>query len=120
MFDPDHALDPDAPQIGPDRPDGKHPNFLDRLIVRKADPLAEIEHARSSSTSATPSARRSTRTSSPKAAWPCRREGGVVVYAPNESPFVNHGNAAMVLDLPHNLVRIIQPPVGGCSAARTI
>ena len=41
------------------------------------------------------------------------REGGVVVYAPNQSPFVNHGNLAMVLDLPHNLVRIIQPPVGG-------
>ena len=41
------------------------------------------------------------------------REGGVIVYAPNQSPFVNHGNLAMVLDLPHNLVRIIQPPVGG-------
>ena len=35
VFDPDHALDPDAPQIGPDRPDGKHPNFLDLLIVRQ-------------------------------------------------------------------------------------
>ena len=41
------------------------------------------------------------------------REGGVIVYAPNQSPFVNHGNLAMVLDLPHNLVRVIQPPVGG-------
>jgi CO/xanthine dehydrogenase Mo-binding subunit len=41
------------------------------------------------------------------------REGGVVVYAPNQSPFVNHGNLALVLDLPHNLVRVIQPPVGG-------
>ena len=37
----------------------------------------------------------------------------MIVYAPNQSPFVNHGNLAMVLDLPHNLVRIIQPPVGG-------
>ena len=43
VFDPDHALDPDAPQIGPDRPDGKHPNFLDLLIVRKDNPLAELE-----------------------------------------------------------------------------
>ena len=41
------------------------------------------------------------------------REGGVIVYAPNQSPFVNYGNLAMVLDLPHNLVRVIQPPVGG-------
>ena len=41
------------------------------------------------------------------------REGGVIVYAPNQSPFVNQGNLAMVLDLPHNLVRVIQPPVGG-------
>jgi CO/xanthine dehydrogenase Mo-binding subunit len=41
------------------------------------------------------------------------REGGVIVYAPNQSPFVNQGNLALVLDLPHNLVRVIQPPVGG-------
>ena len=46
VFDPDRALDPDVPQIGPDRPDGKHPNFLDLLIVRKADPLAEIAAVR--------------------------------------------------------------------------
>ena len=37
----------------------------------------------------------------------------MIVYAPNQSPFVNHGNMVMVLDLPHNLVRTIQPPVGG-------
>ena len=114
LFDPEQSLAPDAPQVGPDRPDGKHPNFLDTLIVRKGDPLAEWaacpvkleqrysvmpqEHAYIEPEGAL--------------AIPTR-EGGVVVYAPNQSPFVNHGNLALVLDLPHNLVRVIQPPVGG-------
>ena len=114
VFDPDHALDPDAPQIGPDRPDGKHPNFLDLLIVRKDNPLAELEKC--------PVVIDQRYTVGPQEhayiepegvlAVPTR-EGGVIVYAPNQSPFVNHGNLAMVLDLPHNLVRVIQPPVGG-------
>jgi CO/xanthine dehydrogenase Mo-binding subunit len=43
LFDPDAALEPDAPQVGPDRPDSHHPNYLDSLIVRKGDPLAEWE-----------------------------------------------------------------------------
>jgi CO/xanthine dehydrogenase Mo-binding subunit len=114
VFDPDHALDPNAPQIGPDRPDGKHPNFLDLLIVRKDNPLAELEKC--------PVVIDQKYTVGPQEhayiepegvlAVPTR-EGGVIVYAPNQSPFVNHGNLAMVLDLPHNLVRVIQPPVGG-------
>lgn len=114
VFDMAHALDPDAPQVGPDRPDGKHPNFLDKLIVRKGDPLAEW--------AACPVKLEESYSVSPQEhayiepegvlAVPTR-EGGVVVYAPNQSPFINHGNLALVLDLPHNLVRVIQPPVGG-------
>lgn len=120
LFDPELSLLPDAPQVGPDRRDGQHPNFLDKLIVRTArenghgDPLVEWaacpvkleerysvvpqEHAyiEPEGTLAIPT-----------------REGGVIVYAPNQSPFVNQGNLALVLDLPHNLVRVIQPPVGG-------
>jgi CO/xanthine dehydrogenase Mo-binding subunit len=114
VFDMVDSLAENAPQIGPDRPDGKHPNYLDQLIVRKGDPLGEWaqcavkleerysvgpqEHAyiEPEGVLAVPT-----------------REGGVVVYAPNQSPFVNHDNLALVLDLPHNLVRVIQPPVGG-------
>ena len=40
-------------------------------------------------------------------------EGGVVVYASNQSPFINKGNLADVLGLPQDRVRVIQPPVGG-------
>lgn len=114
VFDFEHSLDPDAAQVGPDRPDGKHPNFLDTLVVRKGDPLAEWaacpvrleerysvvpqEHAYIEPEGAL--------------AVPTRA-GGVIVYAPNQSPFINHGNLAMVLDLPHEKVRVIQPPVGG-------
>ncbi len=40
-------------------------------------------------------------------------EGGVVVYASNQSPFINRGNLANVLGLAQDRVRVIQPPVGG-------
>ncbi|MCX6028879.1 MAG: xanthine dehydrogenase family protein molybdopterin-binding subunit [Chloroflexi bacterium] len=114
VFDPDHALDPDAPQIGPDRPDGKHPNFLDLLIVRKADPLAEWERSPVKLDQRYSVGPQEHAYIEPEGALAVpTREGGVIVYAPNQSPFVNQGNLAMVLDLPHNLVRVIQPPVGG-------
>lgn len=40
-------------------------------------------------------------------------DGGVTIYANDQSPFVNRGNAASVLGLPAEKVRVIQPPVGG-------
>jgi CO/xanthine dehydrogenase Mo-binding subunit len=114
LFDPEQSLLPGAPQVGPDRPDGKHPNFLDSLIVRKGDPLAEwakCEVKLEEKYSVVPQEHAYIE---PEGALAIpTREGGVVVYAPNQSPFVNQGNLALVLDLPHNLVRIIQPPVGG-------
>lgn len=114
VFDMEHALDPDAAQIGPDRPDGKHPNFLDLLIVRKADPLAEIEGCAVKLDERYSVGPQEHAYIEPEGALAVpTREGGVLVYAPNQSPFVNYGVLAMVLDLPHNLVRVIQPPVGG-------
>lgn len=114
VFDSEDALEPDAPQIGPDRPDGEHPNFLDRSVVRKGDAAARLktchitldrrytvlpqEHAYLETEGAL--------------AVPTP-EGGVVVYSSNQSPFINQGNLAMVLGLPHEKVRTIQPPVGG-------
>ncbi len=135
VFDMEHALDPDAPRVGPDRPDGKHPNFLDKLIVRKpgtGDPPWSPPGSPAGSPHETESSlvvweRCPVRLEERYTVGPQEhayiepegvlavptREGGVVVYAPNQSPFVNHGNLALVLDLPHNLVRVIQPPVGG-------
>ncbi len=114
VFDVAHALDPDAPQVGPDRPDGQHPNFLDNLIVRKGDPLAEWEKCPFRLEEHYSVVHQEHAYIEPEGALAVpTREGGVVVYAPNQSPFVNHGNLALVLNLPHNLVRVIQPPVGG-------
>jgi len=114
VFDPEHALDPDAPQIGPDRPDGRHPNFLDTLIVRKGDPLAELGECAVTLDQRYAVSPQEHAYLEPEGALAVpTREGGVMVYAPNQSPFINHGYLAMVLDLPHNLVRVIQPPVGG-------
>jgi len=114
VFDPEHALDPDAPQVGPDRPDGKHPNFLDTMIVRKGDPLAELAQCPVTIDQHYSVSPQEHAYIEPEGALAVpTREGGVVVYAPNQSPFVNHGNLAMVLDLPHNLVRVVQPQVGG-------
>jgi CO/xanthine dehydrogenase Mo-binding subunit/aerobic-type carbon monoxide dehydrogenase small subunit (CoxS/CutS family) len=40
-------------------------------------------------------------------------DGGVTIYANNQSPFINRDTTAAVLGLPADLVRVIQPPVGG-------
>jgi xanthine dehydrogenase molybdenum-binding subunit len=40
-------------------------------------------------------------------------DGGVTLYANDQSPFVNRDNAASLLGLPKEKVRVIQPPVGG-------
>ena len=114
VFDSERALAPDAPQVGPDRSDGRHPNFLHSEIVRQGEPLAALkdcavtldekysvtqqEHAylETEGALAIPTA-----------------DGGIVVYASNQSPFINRGNLADVLGLPQDRVRIIQPPVGG-------
>ena len=114
VFDSERALAPDAPQIGPDRSDGRHPNFLHSEIVRQGEPLAALkdcavtldekysviqqEHAylETEGALAIPTA-----------------DGGIVVYASNQSPFINKGNLADVLGLPQDRVRVIQPPVGG-------
>ncbi|MCJ7625796.1 MAG: xanthine dehydrogenase family protein molybdopterin-binding subunit [Anaerolineaceae bacterium] len=40
-------------------------------------------------------------------------DGGVTIFANDQSPFVNRGNAASVLGLDPEMVRIIIPPIGG-------
>lgn len=40
-------------------------------------------------------------------------DGGVTLYANDQSPFINRDNTAAVLGLPTQLVRVVQPPVGG-------
>ncbi len=114
VFDPEHALDADAPAIGPQRADGQHPNFLDREFVRKGDPLAvlaECPVVLDQRYSTCPQEHAYLETEGALAVP--TPEGGVVVYTSNQSPFINHGNLCTVLNLEPNLVRVIQPPVGG-------
>lgn len=40
-------------------------------------------------------------------------DGGVTLYANNQSPFINRDTIAAVLGLSQSKVRVIQPPVGG-------
>jgi CO/xanthine dehydrogenase Mo-binding subunit len=42
LFDMGKALEPDAPQVGPDRTDGQHPNFVHHEHVRQGDPQAML------------------------------------------------------------------------------
>jgi CO/xanthine dehydrogenase Mo-binding subunit len=114
LTDMDHALDPDAPQVGPDRTDGKSPNFLDLSIVRKDSPYelfdkcdVKIDHVYK-----VPPQEHAYMETEGALAIPTPG-GGVTVYASNQSPWVNHGHLVTTLGLPPHLVRVIQPPVGG-------
>lgn len=40
-------------------------------------------------------------------------DGGVTIYANNQSPHINRDTSAQVLGLAPDLVRVIQPPIGG-------
>jgi CO/xanthine dehydrogenase Mo-binding subunit len=114
LSDMDRALDEDAPQVGPDREDGKHPNFLDCSIVRKGDPLALLEECDvvlDHSYSVTQQEHAYMETEGALAIP--TPNGGVAVYASNQSPFINQGNLAMTLGLPLNKTRVLIPPVGG-------
>ncbi len=114
VSDVERALDENAPQVGPTRKDGQHPNFLDRSIVRKGDVDAAlagsdlvVEGAFS-----VPHQEHAYLETEGALAIPTP-EGGVVLYCSNQSPFINRDNVAMVLGLAPELVRSIQPPVGG-------
>jgi CO/xanthine dehydrogenase Mo-binding subunit len=114
LTDMDHALDPDAPQVGPDRTDGKHPNYMDCFIVRQGDPLSMMEQSEVTLDREywTHHQEHAYLETEGALAIPTP-EGGVVVYCSNQSPFINQGHMASVLGLPNHLVRVIQPPVGG-------
>ncbi|MCC6147858.1 MAG: xanthine dehydrogenase family protein [Anaerolineaceae bacterium] len=114
IFDMDEALAPEAPQVGPLRADGKHPNFLGHYPVYKGNPEEMLkqcdvtidqkyetvmqEHAYIETEGALGIA---------------TTEGGVVVYVSCQSPFIPRGHIASVLNLPEGRVRVIVPPVGG-------
>lgn len=114
VFDSERALDPDAPQIGPNRPDGRHPNFLHSEIVRKGEPQAALEACTVTLDEVYLVTQQEHAYLETEGALAIPTpEGGIVVYASNQSPFINKGYLVDVLGLPPDRVRVIQPPVGG-------
>ncbi len=108
VFDIDHALAPDAPAIGPEG------NLCMTHIVRNGDPTpllatAAVTLEETYSTSHQEHAYLETEGA---LAIP-QPEGGLLVYANCQSPYIARNNVAMVLGLSPEQVRVIQPPVGG-------
>ncbi|MEI8131059.1 MAG: xanthine dehydrogenase family protein molybdopterin-binding subunit [Leptolinea sp.] len=113
VFDLRKALDADAPLISQNK-DHEVPNLVEIYLVRNGKPEEIIgkspvvldetyffhhqEHAylETEGVLAIPN-----------------DDGGVTVYSNDQSPFINLGNLVMLLDLPEQKVRVIQPPVGG-------
>lgn len=114
LLDMERALDPDAPQVGPDRNDGEHPNLVTTHIVRKGDPLAVIKGCEVTLDSRyhVPHQDHAYLETEGALAIPTP-EGGVIVYSNSQSPFINWDNLVRGLGLPKDKVRVIQPPVGG-------
>jgi CO/xanthine dehydrogenase Mo-binding subunit len=113
VFDMRRALDPDAPLI-PLVPPIARGNLVVTQIVRNGEPRAILptcdlvldetyacahqEHAYLETEGAL---------AIPEA------DGGVTIYANDQSPFINRDNLMMVLGLPADRVRVIQAVVGG-------
>ena len=114
VLDMDHALDPDAPQIGPDRTDGKHPNFIGHFPVYKGNPQEKLPECEviSDHQYETVMQEHAYLETEGGLAIPTA-EGGVTVYLSCQSPFIPKGHLCSTLNLPDDRVRIIVPPVGG-------
>jgi CO/xanthine dehydrogenase Mo-binding subunit len=113
VYDMTRALDADAPVVPLVSPTGRG-NLCDTLIVRNGEPgpiidacqvqldetyeMHHQEHAYLETEGAL--------------ALP-HDDGSVAIYVNTQSPFITQNNVAMVLGLPAESVRVIQPPVGG-------
>ncbi len=119
VSDMTRALDPDAPMI-PEKPATLTAggvgagNLCDRHIVRNGDPAPILAECATvlDETYTFPHQEHAYLETEGVLAIP-EPDGGVTLYANNQSPFINRDNAAALLGLPARLVRVIQPPVGG-------
>ncbi|MBN1264932.1 MAG: xanthine dehydrogenase family protein, partial [Anaerolineales bacterium] len=108
-----HALDANAPLVPLEAPLGKG-NLCDHHIVRNGDSESLLKNADTVLSRSFRFLHQEHAPIEPEGvvAIP-EADGGVTVFANNQSPFINRDNAADVLGLSTELVRIIQPPVGG-------
>ncbi len=113
VSDVTHALDDDVPLIPEVSPTGQG-NLCESHILRNGDPdpmLAECPIV-FSATYETPAQEHAALETAGVLAIP-EADGGVTLYANNQSPFINRDTVAAVLGLREEQVRSIQPPVGG-------
>lgn len=107
------ALDPGAPLVPEVSPTGEG-NLCVRHIVRNSDPGPLLNNAPAvlDATYTLPHQEHAYLETEGALAIP-EPDGGVTVYANNQSPHINRDTTAQVLGLPPEGVRVIQPPVGG-------
>ena len=113
ISDPARSLDDDAPLIPPETLREKK-NLCETLIVRngKPDPiLADCAKVLEKTYNFQHQEHAYLET---EGALAIPEPGdSVTIFANNQSPHINSGNAAGILGLPSENVRVIQPPVGG-------
>ena len=109
----DQAMSPEAPLIPEVSPTGKG-NLCNIHILRNGDPAPLLIEApvRFEATYEMPHQEHAYMETEGALAIP-EPDGSVTLYANNQSPHINRDIAAQVLGLPTNLVRVIQPPIGG-------
>ncbi len=119
ISDMKRALDPESPPIPETSPTGRH-NLCNTHLLRNSEPdplLAHTEEADGTpvvfqATYSLPHQEHAYLETEGALAIP-EPDGGVTIYANNQSPHINRDNAASVLGLTADQVRVIQPPVGG-------
>jgi CO/xanthine dehydrogenase Mo-binding subunit len=113
IADYESALDPDAPLVPLEAPLGAG-NLVNTHIVRNGDPepvLADCDHVLDQTYTFQHQDHAYIETEGVLAVP--EPGGTVTVFANNQSPHINRDNAAGLLGLPPESVRVIQPPVGG-------
>lgn len=113
VSDPVKALKADS-AIVPLEPHNKPGNLCEQHIVRFGDPKKYLEKAkhRLERTYSFAHQEHACIETEGVVAIP-ESDGSLTIYANNQSPHINRDNAADVLELETDFVRVIQPPVGG-------
>ena len=108
-----HALDPDAPLVPLEAPLGKG-NLVNIHLVRNGNPdpvLGKCAHVFEGTYSFAHQEHAYLETEGALAIP--GSDGSLTVYCNDQSPFINRDNLVMLLGLPVEKVRVIQPAVGG-------
>ncbi len=113
VVDPAKALDADAPLVPLNAPPGKG-NLCETLIVRNGDPAPILADCAFTLDQTYNFQHQEHGYLEMEGALAIPEPGScVTIFANDQSPHINRNNAAAILGLPQESVRVIQPPVGG-------